>query len=139
MKLKLKKEVERRNVIAFLKTFSRPVKSDEVDDNMKAGTFKSADQTPTHNAAENQIFIQNRFPKTLLLTAESKNRQRQIKMLGQNGILSVSANADSSGTVGVFNNIDALEGCSRLAKTGKTGKTEVLIDYASFDNCRRSD
>ncbi len=136
MKFKLKKEVERRNVIAFLKTFSKPVKSDEGDDNMKAGTFKSADQIPTHNAAKNQICIQNKFPKELLLTAESKNGQRQIKMLGQNGVLCVSASTNSSGTVGVFENEDALEGCSRLAKTGKT---EVLIDYASFDNCRWSD
>ncbi len=38
-----------------------------------------------------------------------------------------------NGTVGVFENEDALEGCSRLAKAGKT---EVLIAYASFDNCQ---
>ncbi|MCP4073657.1 MAG: hypothetical protein GY742_18285 [Hyphomicrobiales bacterium] len=86
--------------------------------------------------AENQICIQNKFPKELLLSDESKNRQRQIKMLGQNDVLCVSASADSSETVSVFENKDALEGCSRLAKTGKT---EVLIDYVSFDNCICSD
>ena len=132
MKFKLKKESDRKNVIAYLKRFSNPGQEETQKDAMKTETVKTSSQTSTYKALDNQICIQNKFPKTLLFTAEANGGQREVKMIKENATLCVTTDENGSGTVGVFENEDALEGCSRLAKSGKT---ETLIAYASFDNC----
>lgn len=38
----------------------------------------------------------------------------------------------TDGTVGVFYDEDAMEGCSRLTKAGQV---QVLLEYHDFDNC----
>ena len=131
MKFKLKGEDDRKDVIAYLAGFSAP--ADKNTGMMSGSDTKEANaKLPSHQAASNQICIQNNFPRELLLVAEAKGGERKLKTVGQAGILCVDAGKEGKGTVGVFENEDALEGCSRLA--GK-GKTEVLIAYESFDNC----
>jgi cytochrome c2 len=134
MKFILKKEDARKNVIAYLATFSAPVEKMDEKPDEKAGMDKQTNaEMMTHKASNDQICVQNNFPKELLLVAEAKGGERKIKTSGQSGVLCVKAGEDGKGTVGVFENEDALEGCSRLAKAGKT---EILIAYASFDNCK---
>ena len=132
MKFKLKKEADRENVIAFLASISIP--STPV---IKEAKSNSTDRlVAQHQAAQDQICIQNNSSTTLLLTVEAGNGERQIKTLGNSGVLCIDSPEGSSGSVGVFENEDALEGCSRLAKAGKT---QVLVDYASYDNCKWAD
>ena len=129
MKFKLKDEDARKNVIAYLLSIAtKETKTEMKKDPVSSKQANAA--LPFQMAAANQICIQNNYPKRLLLTAEAKGGERKTKMLGQNEYLCIDA--QDVGTVGVFENEDALEGCSRLAKAGKT---EVLIAYASFDNC----
>lgn len=135
MKFKLKKEEDRNNVIAYLATFSTAATMEETDEKkamMSDGSREANAALPSHAAKENEICVQNNFPKDLLLVVDPKGGQRKLKTLGQSGVLCVDAGTERKGTVGIFENEDALEGCSRLAKAGKT---EVLIEYASFDNC----
>ena len=89
-------------------------------------------QNQPFQAANNQICIQNMADKSLLLTAEAKNGQRKVENIATGQALCVEAGVEAKGTVGAFEDIDALEGCSRLAIAGKT---QVLVAYASFDNC----
>ena len=93
-------------------------------------------QNDPFQAAQNQVCIQNRVDKPLLLTAEAKNGQRKVGMVATSQALCVEAGIEAKGTVGAFEDIDALEGCSRLAIAGKT---QVLLAYASFDNCEWAD
>ena len=137
MKFKLKKEVDRRNVIAYLRGFSVATEEKStVSEEAKVTNAVRSSDTPGHQAADNQICIQNNFPKQLLLSVEVKGGARKIQTLGEAGILCIEGEKDSSGVVGVFENEDALEGCSRLAKAGKT---QILLGYASFDNCKWAD
>ena len=129
MKFKLKKENERKDVIAYLLTFAS-AKADNMEMKKPESNTEANAALPFQMAKSNQICIQNNYPKELLLTAETIDGKRELKTVGQNGYLCIES--EGEGTVGVFENIDALEGCSRLAKAGKT---EVLIAYASFDNC----
>ncbi|MCF6321280.1 MAG: c-type cytochrome [Rhizobiaceae bacterium] len=134
MRFKLKNADDRRNVVAYLVKISSAGNSSLDEKNEDETTSVPANaELPSHEAMKNQICVQNNFPKLLLLTAEATDGERQIKTVGQSGFLCVDNGMTTSGTVGVFENEDALEGCSRLARTGKT---EVLIAYASFDNCR---
>jgi cytochrome c2 len=137
MKFKLKKEDDRKNVIAYLQRFSDQADAAnpmaKVEETSK---IESVADIVLHEAAENQICIQNNFPKKLLLVAEAKNGRREVKTVNLAGVLCVGAEKDGNGSVGVFENEDAFEGCSRLARAGKT---QVLITYASFDNCKWMD
>lgn len=56
--------------------------------------------------------------------------ERKIDSLKTNGLLCIASKG--RGTVAVFENIDALEGCTRIATPGTL---ETLISYVSFDNC----
>ena len=94
-------------------------------------------QNEPFQAAKNQICIQNMVDKSLLLTAEAKNgKSRRVEMAANSEAICVEAGPERKGTVGAFEDINALEGCSRLAVAGKT---QVLIAYASFDNCTWAD
>jgi len=137
MRYKLANATDRRNVVAYLVSISGAKNSGlemKMENETSSVTVNAA--LPSYDATDNQICVQNNFAKTLLLTAEARNGERQIRTVAQNGYLCVGNATTTSGTVGVFENEDALEGCSRLAQAGKT---EVLIAYASFDNCAWKD
>ena len=136
MKFKLKKASERKNVIAYLKRFSKSAEVESAKEAMKSEITKTSSKTTVYEALNTEICLQNKQTKTLLFTVESNSGQRLVKMVEENATLCVSSDENSSGTVGVFENEDALEGCSRLAKSGKT---QTLIAYASFDNCKWGD
>ena len=137
MKFKLKKEDQRRDVIAYLLSVSwQADESDTLSQEEMQKNLEMAKQMPQHQAGEDQICVQNNFSKKLVLTVEDKSGARQVKSIERAGVLCITAIKGASGSVGVFENEDSLEGCSRLANAGKT---QVLVDYAAYDNCMWAD
>lgn len=132
MKFKLKKQEDRDNVIAYLKTFNadkaamKPAAKPEV--------IAPKDVAPATKIAATDICVENRSGKTLLFVVEAKGGgERVLKTLeAQQMLCAPEMMASGGGTVGVFQDEDALEGCSRLAASGKS---ERLIAYEPFDNC----
>ncbi|PCI06136.1 MAG: hypothetical protein COB78_04710 [Hyphomicrobiales bacterium] len=128
MKFKLKKEKDRRNVAAYLATFSQ---KDSIAPKItpEKTSLKADGGTITDFAGK--ICVTNDSDTTLLFVAEASNGKRSNKALAPKQTHCI-ASADANGTIGVFENEDALEGCSRLAKTGTP---ERLVSYTPFDNC----
>lgn len=128
MKFKLKKQADRDNVIAYLKTFSAEMKKDGMKSEATPAMAKAA-----MPIAANDICVENQSGKKLLFVVEAKDGKRVLKTLdGYGNLCAPEAIAGAGGTVGVFQDVDALEGCSRLAKAGTA---ERLIAYEPFDNC----
>ncbi|MBL4892438.1 MAG: c-type cytochrome [Rhizobiaceae bacterium] len=128
MKFKLKKEEDRRNVAAYLATFST-MESMAPEVKPEKASMKADGEVITEFAGK--ICVTNESDATLLFVAEANNGLRSNKTLAPKQTHCV-ASADANGTIGVFENEDALEGCSRLAKTGTP---ERLVSYTPFDNC----
>lgn len=128
MKFKLKKEEDRRNVAAYLATFST-MESKTLEIKPEKTTMKADGEMITD--VTGKICVTNESDATLLFVAEAGNGARSNKTLGPKQTHCI-ASAETNGTIGVFENEDALEGCSRLAKTGTP---ERLISYTPFDNC----
>ncbi|MBL4731681.1 MAG: hypothetical protein JKY82_03665 [Rhizobiaceae bacterium] len=78
-------------------------------------TVKTSETMITDTAGK--ICVTNESNATLLFVAEAGNGQRKLETLPPSKTLCI-ASKNPKGTIGVFENEDALEGCSRLAKTG---------------------
>lgn len=128
MKFKLKKQADRDNVIAYLKTFSAEMKKEAMKSDAAPVMAKVA-----MPIAASDICVENQSGKKLLFVVEAKNGERVLKTLdGSGNLCAPEATTGAGGIVGVFQDADALEGCSRLAKAGTA---ERLIAYEPFDNC----
>ena len=128
MKFKLKKQADRDNVIAYLKTFSAEMKKEAMKTETAPAMAKKA-----MAVAATDICVENQSGKKLLFVVEAKGGSRVLKTLNPSeNLCAPQAMADAGGTVGVFQDADALEGCSRLAKAGAA---ERLVAYEPFDNC----
>jgi cytochrome c len=131
MKFKLKKQTDRDNVIAYLKTFSAVLKMEVMDTGTSAAPALEKAAMPI---SVTDICVENQSGKSLLFVVEAKGGDRIVKILNASkNLCAPQATADAGGTVGVFQDADALEGCSRLAKAGTA---ERLIAFEPFDNCR---
>jgi cytochrome c2 len=132
MKFKLKKQEDRDNVIAYLKTFS--AEKAVLKPAEKTETMAAKDVAPATKIAASEICVENRSGKKLLFVVEAKGGgERILKTLETQQMLCATEKmANGGGTVGVFQDEDALEGCSRLATSGKS---ERLVAYEPFDNC----
>ena len=132
MAFKLKKEEDRRNVAAYLAIFSQK-------DSMATPPKESIKPEKTAMKADGEmitdvagkICVTNGSDTTLLFVAEASNGTRSTKILAPKQTHCI-ASVDEGGTIGVFENEDALEGCSRLATSGIP---ERLISYTPYDNC----
>ncbi len=133
MKFKLKKQADRDNVIAYLKTFSVEIKKDAMKKDGMQTEATPGLAKPAMVVAATDICVENQSGKTLLFVAEAKGGERVVKTLKAAENLCVPQKMiDAGGTVGVFLDEDAMEGCSRLAKAGQP---ERLVAYEPFDNC----
>lgn len=133
MALSLKKQDDRKNVIAYLHTIStQPVTQPATQSSTSSmpqpvKTEKGVDLQP------GKICIINKSDAALFLTSEIDGGERRAAIVAAGGMLCAAAvDGQASGKVAVFENENAMEGCTRLAKTGHI---EVLVSYASFDNC----
>ncbi len=110
MTFRLRDEQERRDVAAYLATFS------------------PADQA-SNDAG---ICVENGSDQTFLFAAEARDGARKVAELTPGTSLCVASQSDGSGVVSVFESMDVVEGCSRLVTSGQQ---EVLVRYADFDRC----
>jgi len=126
MTFHLRDAQDRRDVIAFLATFSAP--GDE------ARTDTPNEQTPAEaiDTADNALCVGNRNTHTYFFTVEVRGGARQTGTLSPGERLCAEAPPGATGVVSVFEAEDEFEGCSRLVKAGKT---EDMIQYVDFDRC----
>ncbi|MCK0100957.1 cytochrome c family protein [Pseudohalocynthiibacter sp. F2068] len=112
MSFKLRDEEDRRNVVAYLATFSTPM--DEA------------------SAAEGEtsVCVVNGSDETRLFAAESNGENRVTGTLAPGETLCSEGAGD--GMVTVFEAPDHLEGCTRLVSAGGQ---DTLLKYADFDRC----
>lgn len=91
----------------------------------------------TQPASGASLCIVNDTDQTLLLVVDDLATRRiaKIAVAGEQLCLPV-ADCQQKGTVGVFADAEALEGCSRLSRAGQV---EHLLAYQDFDNCRWQD
>jgi hypothetical protein len=83
--------------------------------------------------AETAVCVENASDDELLFVAEADGGERKVRTLSVGETLCADApNTGGNGAVRVFENENALEGCSRIAVAGKP---ERLIGYVAFDNC----
>jgi hypothetical protein len=79
------------------------------------------------------LCVRNESGRSHLFAVEAPGTQRLVQDIAPGE--SLCANGATSGTTGVvsvFEDIDALEGCSRLVPVGQT---ETMIQYVDFDRC----
>ncbi len=110
MTLKLRKEDDRANVIAYLGTFS----------------------TVSNDVPADGFCIVNASAEPHVFTTESREGARQLAELAPGDRLCASGTGADDGIVSVYESAEALEGCSRIVAVGSA---EALIEYAEFDRC----
>lgn len=126
MTLKLKKEQERRDVAAYLATFSTV--SDGESDQSSLATL-----APVVNAAMGTVCVVNAAEDALFFAVEVGDGPRNVASLEPGGSLcSVEASTATTGTVSVYEDAEAFEGCSRVIPIGTV---EEMRKFAEFDRC----
>ena len=92
-----------------------------------------------------RVCIRNGSSRVLFLVAEAPDGSRAAGEVAPGGILcsppgGIAEGGDTPGRgrglVGAFAGAEAVEGCSRRARPGRT---QVLVAYADFDRCLWSD
>ncbi len=85
------------------------------------------------DVSTSRICVSNHSGQSLIVTAEADAGAEITARLNDGEQLCVASPVtNDTGTVRVFESEDAVEGCSRLAKSGQE---ERLLRYSSFDNC----
>jgi cytochrome c2 len=128
MSFRLKKEADRRDVIAYLATFQAasapPPASTE--------TTTEAALAP---APADGFCIVNASQKDHFFAVETREGARQLSTLAPGEQLCSASTAATDGVVSVFESDTGFEGCSRIVTTGTA---EKMFEYAEFDRCRWS-
>ena len=83
-------------------------------------------------APETGFCIANASEVPHVFVTETREGARRVEKVAPGGMLCSDATIAADGIVGVFESLDALEGCSRLVARGVT---EKLLAYAEFDRC----
>lgn len=125
MRFRLRNEEDRRDVIAYLASFS-PQDADTEDEQAQLGS------APARKTAQNTLCVRNADEHQLFFAVEADGAERRTGYLEAGGVLCTTSQPGQSGMVSVFEEADALEGCSRLAPVGTT---EVMLRYVDFDRC----
>jgi len=85
-------------------------------------------------AAAADVCVKNASGGTWFFVVDTLSGDRASATLSPGHSLCVSSPGARKGQdVSVFRDVDAMEGCSRLATAGQP---ESLLDYADFDRCR---
>ncbi len=122
MSFRLKDEQSRRDVIAYLATFSSEATE-------KQSSLKSEGLLET---AKNTLCVRNQNSHKHFFAVEAANAERLTGFLEPGEVLCTKAEPGLTGVVSVFEKADALEGCSRLVPVGTT---EDMLKYVDFDRC----
>jgi len=113
MKFKLKPEDDRRDVAAYLATFSTA----------------AAEPLPT---PDHGFCIVNASHEPFFFAAETREGDRQAQNLQPGDQLCSVATAALDGVVSVYESEDGFEGCSRIIPVGTS---EQMFEFAQFDRC----
>ncbi len=142
MRFRLKKDADRRAVIAYLATFpatgSRPASSAGPDKATPAGNGGNGGKggkggSGAHDGAPaNGFCIVNASDRPHFFAVETREGARQLTTLGPGERLCSAPTAASDGVVSVFESDQGFEGCSRIVPTGTA---EEMRAYAEFDRC----
>lgn len=95
-----------------------------------ATILSAAPVTASMSGVHTRICVTNSGGARLLFTAETDAGERVVAWLDPGGRL--CAEGEGAGRVGVFEDDDSLEGCTRLVAAGGD---ETLLRYAAFDRC----
>lgn len=84
-------------------------------------------------AGSGEVCIRNGSGETYVFAAEAAGGDRALAVLAPGEMLcSAGADGTAQGVVSVYEEMDSLEGCSRLVRPGMV---ETLAQYAPFDRC----
>ncbi len=133
MRFKLKKDSDRRAVIAYLATFSTAQAAPQPQESPTTAANTGA--TAGGGAPDNAFCIVNASDKQHFFAVETREGARQLTTLAPGERLCSAATAASDGVVSVFESDQGFEGCSRIVPTGTA---EQMREYAEFDRCRWS-
>ncbi|RBI77209.1 hypothetical protein DQW77_01905 [Roseovarius sp. TE539] len=126
MRFRLKDAQDRRDVIAYLATFSdAPAAAEE--EQASAGVAAPEAQT-----AETRLCVRNRNTHEHFFAVEADGAERRTGFLAPGEKLCIEGAPGATGTVSVYEEADGFEGCSRLVPVGKT---EDMLKYVDFDRC----
>lgn len=79
------------------------------------------------------LCLRNDSGQSYLFAVEAPGAERRVQeVLAGESLCVTGAKAGATGVVSVFEEMDALEGCSRLVPVGQT---EAMIRYVDFDRC----
>ena len=82
---------------------------------------------------QNGFCIENQDTRSAVFVVDAGAIYREVATLSpQERLCTPEFDSPHNGTVGVFYDENAMEGCSRLTSAGKV---EVLLQYNDFDNC----
>jgi cytochrome c2 len=134
MRFKLKDPQKRRDVVAYIASFSNPVPPQAAmpPDALSQNNMVSA---PTDIKA-NRICVQNagKHPYFFAVDAGSNTRLTNTLAPGET-LCTTTTGIGKTGKVSVFETAEHLEGCTRIIPVGSA---EQMLEYADFDRCRWS-
>jgi cytochrome c2 len=128
MTFKLKKEADRKDVVAFLVSLG----ATEIQGSNEVLT------EPEQEIAINggAVCVMNGSEMSFFFTVENASGVRSVAQLEKSEFLcSEPGQSDAFGTVSVFESDDAFEGCSRRVAAGSV---EIMYRYSEFDRCEWS-
>ena len=134
MRFKLKDPQKRRDVVAYVASFSKPA----------ATQAAMASESTAHNGMvsaptdikANQICVQNAGKQPYFFAVDGGRDTRLTNTLAPGETLCTTAmDMAKTGKVSVFETADHLEGCTRIIPVGRA---EQMLKYADFDRCRWS-
>ena len=122
MTFRLRDAEERRDVAAYLATFS-----DMAED--EAGMVR---ELAPVSVAATEICVRNANATPHLFGVEAEGAERKVSMLAPGETLCTEVPDAAKGVVSVWENAEAFEGCSRLVPVGQV---EDMLKYVDFDRC----
>lgn len=125
MAFRLKDERDRRDVVAYLSTFSD--RSGEEQAHLNEAVNVGAPET-----SASALCVRNRNSHAHFFAVEADGAERRTGMLDPGERLCTEASPGATGMVSVFEEADSFEGCSRLVPVGET---EDMLRYVDFDRC----
>ncbi len=98
-----------------------------------AAAFAVIATTAQGGAQDEAVCIRNGSGQAHYFVAESPDGARRLARLAPGeGLCAPATSFGGRGMVSVFEELDAVEGCSRLADPGRA---ETLLEYEDFDRC----
>ncbi len=134
MRFKLKDPQKRRDVVAYVASFSKPMEKHAAT--QPDTPANSAMVTAASAVEPNQVCVQNADKEAYFFAVDAGGDSRLTGTLAPGKTLCTTAgDIAKTGKVSVFEKAEDLEGCTRIIAVGHV---EQMRKYADFDRCRWS-